>query len=407
MKKIMPLVLLIAVFNVRGQVCVPNSGCLSFNGVSGYVQINSDTNLELDSAMSVEAWIKAISWDMNTWDNTILCKHSWSFGEQGYVLRAGGNGTLSLNFAGFANGLPTSWKECVSPQGTLQINTWYHVAGTFDGDTIRLYVNGMLVADSAFHGTQVPGTAYPQRIGRLSDPQQSQTRYWHGKIDEVRVWNRAISQAEIQENMGEHLDPSQETELVGYWRLNDSTGTSVSDMSGSGNNGTANLTTWELTDLPFDLPAVPIITQTGDLLISSEAASYQWFWNNNALSGATDQSYLATQAGAYFVQIIDSIGCPAISDTINMIPTVISPTPKNNVIIFENPAAKNIRIILPANFIAEDIELIDPLGKTVVKQRNHSSSRFINIDADHLSKSLYLLRIYGGGDVYVGRVLVQ
>lgn len=407
MKKIIILVLLVAGVHVRGQVCVQNSSCLSFDGVSGFVQITGDTNLELDSAISVEAWIKAINWGINPWDNTIFCKHSWSMGEQGYVLRAGGNGTLSLNFAGFANGLPTSWKECVSPQSTLQLNTWYHVAGTFDGDTIRLYVNGILVADSAFHGTQVAGTVYPPRIGRLSDPMQSQTRFWNGKIDEVRVWNRTLSQAEIQEKMGAHLDPSQETGLVGYWRLNDSTGTSVSDMSGSGNNGTGYFTTWEVNDLPFNLPAPPIITQSGDLLISTAASSYQWFWNSNAISGATGQSYLATQPGTYSVQINDSIGCAAMSDSVNVIPTGIFIGAKNNVTILENPASKNIRILFSPNFTAENIELIDPAGRIVVNQSIHSSSRFINIDIGHLSKSLYVLRIYGGGDVYVGKVLVQ
>src|SRR5580765_515669 len=118
MKKIIILVLLVAGLHVRGQVCVQNSSCLSFDGVSSFVQITGDANLELDSAISVEAWIKAVNWGINPWDNTIFCKHSWSMGEQGYVFRAGGNGMLSLNFAGFANGLPTSWKECVSPPGT-------------------------------------------------------------------------------------------------------------------------------------------------------------------------------------------------------------------------------------------------------------------------------------------------
>ena len=407
MKKIITIILLIAVLHVQGQVCVPNSSCISFDGVSTYVQINNDANLELDSAMSVEAWIKATNWGINPWDNTIFCKHSWSQGEQGYVLRAGSNGRLSFNFAGFANGMPTSWKECISPQNTLLINTWYHVAGTFDGDTIRLYVNGILVADSAFHGTQVAGTVYQPRIGRLSDPMQSQTRYWHGKIDEVRVWNRALSQAEIQEKMGTHLDPSQETGLVGYWRLNDSTGTSVSDMSGSNDNGTGYFLAWELSDVPFDLPAVPVITQSGDLLISSSADSYQWFWNSNAISGATNQSYLTTQPGTYSVEIMDSTGCPAMSDTINMIPTGISAAPKNTVTILENPAAKVIRILLSPHFVAENIELIDLAGKTIIQQFINSSSRLINIDTGPLDKSLYLLRIYGQGDVYVGKVVVK
>src|SRR5205823_3470030 len=103
---------------------------------------------------------------------------SWSQGEQGYVLRAGGTGILSFNIAGVdTNGVPVSWVEVLSPSGALTLNTWTHVAGTYDGNNLRLYINGILIASTPFTGTIVPSTAFPARIGSLSDAQIPPSRY--------------------------------------------------------------------------------------------------------------------------------------------------------------------------------------------------------------------------------------
>jgi hypothetical protein len=334
-------------FVSQAQICIPNTSSLKFNGNSDYVQINSDTNLEMDSALTVEAWIKPSGFGTNHWDNSIFCKHSWSSGEQGYVLRCGGTGVLSFTFAGFANGSPTSWEDCLSSDSAVQKDVWQHVAGSFDGYRMRLYVNGNQVADSLFVGTMVPGTDYNPMIGRLCDAGQFEGRYFKGKIDEVRVWNRALTQSEIQQRMSVHLDPSQQTGLVGYWRLNDSTGSAVSDASGSGNNANKYGPAWQLDDVPFNnAAAIPSITQSGDLLISSYASAYQWYMDNAEIAGATNQTYLVIQSGAYFVQITDSIGCTAWSDTLQMIPTGIESPGENLLILIANPADRELVIRL-------------------------------------------------------------
>jgi hypothetical protein len=182
-------------------------------------------------------------------------------------------------------------------------------------------------------------------IGRLCDAGQFEGRYFKGKIDEVRVWNRALSQSEIQQRMSVHLDPSQQAGLVGYWRLNDSTGSAVSDVSGSGNDANKYGPAWQLDDVPFNnAAAVPSITQSGDLLISSYASAYQWYLDYAEIAGATNQTYLVTQSGAYFVQITDSIGCTAWSDTLQMIPTGIESAGENLLTLSGNPADRELII---------------------------------------------------------------
>jgi hypothetical protein len=182
-------------------------------------------------------------------------------GEQGFVLRAGGSGQLNFTIAGLdPSSNPTSWINVTSPTGAMALNTWYHVAGIYDGDTLRAFINGIQVAATPFTGSIVPPTAYPITIGRLSDQAQTPSRYWFGNIDEVRIWNRALSKSEILANKNSHLDTSVvQTGLVGYYRFNEGTGTNINDLSGSGNNGSISSAVFSSL-VPFNqTAATPII----------------------------------------------------------------------------------------------------------------------------------------------------
>jgi hypothetical protein len=78
----------------------------------------------------------------------------------------------------------------------LTANTWTHLATTYDGATLRLYVNGVQVSSLAKTGNLLTSTN-PLEIG--SDSIYGQ--YFAGTIDEVRVYNRALSAGEIQTDM--------------------------------------------------------------------------------------------------------------------------------------------------------------------------------------------------------------
>lgn len=100
--------------------------------------------------------------------------------------------------------------------GSMQKNRWYHVAGTYDGSFIRYYVNGCLVTQQPASGnliTQNLNTA----IGNISGPQ---TEQFDGKIDEVRIWNVARTEVQIKNNMFDLLNPTTQTGLLGYYKMN-------------------------------------------------------------------------------------------------------------------------------------------------------------------------------------------
>jgi hypothetical protein len=78
----------------------------------------------------------------------------------------------------------------------LALNTWTHLAATYDGSTLRLFVNGVQVGSKAQTGSLLT-SANPLQIG--GDTFYGQ--YFAGRIDEVRVYNTALTQAQIQNDM--------------------------------------------------------------------------------------------------------------------------------------------------------------------------------------------------------------
>lgn len=206
----------------------PGAGyTLDYTGTS-YAQAPHSASLNPTTAMSVEAWIYPTSFGLNQWLNTIVSTDAWTGpnGEEGYVLRCGDNGKLSFNIAS-----STSWKEAVSP-ALMATNQWHHVAGTFNGSVLKVYLNGVEVATTNFTGT-IKASTQPLRIGRMAEP--TQNREFNGQIDEVRIWNKALTLTEIRDRMCKKL-AGNETGLIAYYRFDEGSGNTVADLSPNNNN---------------------------------------------------------------------------------------------------------------------------------------------------------------------------
>ncbi|NOR46237.1 MAG: hypothetical protein GQ534_11680, partial [Candidatus Delongbacteria bacterium] len=216
---------------------------LEFDGVDEFVSISDNASLDITNAITIEAWIYANTWKANHWDGTIVGKDGTD--KTGYNLRCGDNGSLS-----FVNGIAGDWPEAVSSQ-IMSTNEWYHVAGVYDGSSQKVYINGELVAENLSSGTIGVNTNNLQ----IGDSQGYPGRLFDGKIDEVRIWNIARTETEIQDNMYSSLDGT-ETGLIAYYELDEGTGMIAGDTAGS-NDGT--LTNMEEEDWVGSIPPPSVV----------------------------------------------------------------------------------------------------------------------------------------------------
>jgi hypothetical protein len=159
-------------------------GALVFNGTSAMVTIPDVSSLRLTTDMTLEAWVRP-STVTAAWRDVIYK------GNDNYYLAATSNQTVPAGEGKFGT-------NAVVTYGTtaLVANVWAHLAVTYDGAILRLYVNGAQVSSRAQTGNIATSTN-PLQIGGDS----IWGRYFHGTIDEVRIYNQALSPSEIQTDM--------------------------------------------------------------------------------------------------------------------------------------------------------------------------------------------------------------
>jgi glucose/arabinose dehydrogenase/fibronectin type 3 domain-containing protein len=166
---------------------------LTFNGTTHVVTIPSSTSLNLTTAMTLEAWVYPTS-STAGWRAVIQRETDAYFLHAGYsggALRPTAGGTFGTALDYFSS--PTA----------LPVNTWSHLALTWNGTTMRLYVNGAEVATKARTGT-LQGTSGGAAAVRIGNNVPYGERFI-GQIDEVRIYNRALSAAEVTADMNAPL----------------------------------------------------------------------------------------------------------------------------------------------------------------------------------------------------------
>lgn len=114
----------------------------------------------------------------------------------------------------------------VAAASNITLNQWTHIAGSFDGTTMKLYVNGVLVGQKALTFT-ITDNGENFRIGEGS---RFTGRTFKGRIKDVRIWSRALSDAEIAASMTNMLTGN-EPGLTAFWPFNLSAGLHVFDRT--------------------------------------------------------------------------------------------------------------------------------------------------------------------------------
>jgi glucose/arabinose dehydrogenase/fibronectin type 3 domain-containing protein len=167
-----------------------HGGGLMFDGVNDLVTVASAPSLNVGSAITLAAWIKPTA--AQTGWRTIIQRQVDNY----FLNASNGNGALvPAGGARVGSGLPV-----VTGTSSCSVGSWTHVAMTFDGTTMRLYVNGVQVASRASSGL-IPSSSSPMYLGG----NVPYGEFFRGVIDDAQVYNRALNPAEIQTVMGTPL----------------------------------------------------------------------------------------------------------------------------------------------------------------------------------------------------------
>lgn len=269
---------------------------LQFDGVNGYVQAAHTNDLN-SYPFTATAWFRTTN---ATTIQGIVSKYAdisyngWTLIVQsghlrGYYYRAGLLSDVAI--------------DATSPASVAD-GSWHHAALTVDATGGRLFLDGTIVGQSAWSGA-VGGTTStePLQIGRYYN---YATRF-QGAIDEVTVWNRALTTSEVQSFMNLPLAGS-ESGLVACWRLDEGSGTNTADATGLGHTGA-------LTNNPIWVGSTAFLGD-GTSAIHTTLGAVQWFRQFAVKSIATERGFSAT--APFWVRRLDDFGAPSGSTSVSI-----------------------------------------------------------------------------------------
>ncbi|HIB29659.1 MAG TPA: LamG domain-containing protein, partial [Candidatus Marinimicrobia bacterium] len=196
----------------------------SFDGNNDYVDGGTGS---LGGSFTVSCWIKPSSINTN-WAGFVN-KHGTAGQKVFWIGQHTTNG--KVRFGVFLNGTNES---ALDTDGAVIANgSWYHVAASYDGNYQKIYINGTLVKTSSDINTVLSSGTSNYWIGKST----AQATF-SGLIDEVAIWNRALTENEINGQYESNDGP------IAYWRFNAGSSSTLYDHSGNQNHGTINGATW-------------------------------------------------------------------------------------------------------------------------------------------------------------------
>ena len=267
--------------------------CLFFNGIDSRVDCKNSILFTPETSITIQIWMKTkeiggqtVLWRGDVWQNYYGIKTT----EDNKI-----RGTLFLD----------DYTHIYS-QSSIEINKWYHIALTYESNlpdsNFKLYINGNL--ESALTAT---GYIKPDNNSLLIGAYPWSNPFtFFGYLEDFQLWNRALSQAEIQEKMNKTLFPQNEQGLVAYWPMTEGEGNIIHDISGNGNNGIIYGAEW-------------FPNNTVHAIINAQSV-----WIDDSFSGIATNQVDASLSTGENLSYTWSVGLDTLASGIN--PTVSLPT---------------------------------------------------------------------------------
>lgn len=325
---------------------------LKFDGIDDYVNLGNSSQLQITgNSITLEAWVNASEFKSQIWQGSIIAKdYSGGAGaDYGFALRCGGTGQFDVVLG---NG---NWVELASPPNSLGLNSWYHIAATFNGSQIILYLNGEEVAkrNASFSISNNPNSV------RVGESPGFPGRVFNGKIDEVRIWNISRTQEEIKNFMNGILDESilnnENSGLVGYYQFDENGGQVVHNSS--------------------FYQTVGVLGKSAD----ADNNDPEWSTSEIILVGVDDHDY-------------------SLPKNFMLAQNYPNPFNPSTSIQFSIPSASNVKL-----------KLYDVLGneiKTLINENKSPGNYSINFNAEELASGIYIYRLESNNSILSKKMIL-
>lgn len=255
----------------------------AFNLASSYLIVPDSPSLRFTNALTVECWVNSSSFAGST-PRTILSKfdsptYQPTGTQSSFYLGTTNNGSVYFVVSG--GGSVRTNTSLLTAQ-TLSANQWSFVVATYDGASLRIYINGTLAAQKSYSGGIFAGSA-PLGIGALPFATQSYTWPMPALIDEVALYNRALSESEVRSIY--------ESDFIGKC-----------------------LVAPEITVQPLSQPAPQgEDVQFSVSVLGSRPLKFQWRFNGTNILGATNSNLVLEKVrdantGFYSVAVSNAVG---------------------------------------------------------------------------------------------------
>ncbi len=217
---------------------------LGFDGVDNYTLVGD--KIDLGGSFTASSWVKPEGSNALNTDKTIVAKNDGTVGYKFYL--------TDSNYVSFAVGNTAA--NTITSNTAIPDNIWHHVAVSYDGTTAYLYIDGVLDTSKVLASPTPNGSEFA--IGAIFIDKANIQDYFKGDIDEIRVWDSALTLDQLHYVMNQELVQSGAivngsvlpntitkneiavvnwSNLRAYYSMNSYIGTHLNDVSGNGNRG--------------------------------------------------------------------------------------------------------------------------------------------------------------------------
>lgn len=403
---------------------------LNFDGVDDYVTIPRKTGVLNGNAFTVETWIKPAGTVINL--QMLTDNYNYSTG-QGLFLYIMDDRSIEVDLTTDVSG-NSIYYSFPTPMWT---NGWHHVAATYDGSTMQLFVDGNIIGSTPLSGS-VNLDLNTVFVGRWED-MGSSDYFFNGTMDELRFWNVARTQTEIQANMNKEIAAST-TNLTAYYKFNQGTAngnnagiTALTDAVASPNNGslvnfalTGSLSNFSsgyvsLTILPVRNASFTAVKAGNSIQLSwkgtaveapsvftiersSNGIDFLPIGTVKGIAGPTETAYSFTDrtpaaVNYYRIKSTEFNGSVSYSKVL-----VVRMNETNaNLLAYPNPVKNNLQVQLTAPKGIVEVEVRDLAGRTVqsVLLSSQGSTLYTSLDVSSLPRGTYLLKANNQSTLFV------